>query len=104
MYYRENLLKPDQCVQVDVLVGALTEILWKVCHWLLTAVMSQLSDCCQCGEKKHGVVAMPGSKTNISPSSLLLFDGVTEKVAALQSENNSPLTIRISDKFHALQL
>ena len=29
---RENLLKPDQLVQVDMLVGALTEILWKVCQ------------------------------------------------------------------------
>ena len=49
---------------------------------------------------------MPGGKTNISPSTLLLFDGVTEKVTgeALQSVLESPLTFSIADTFYALQL
>ena len=49
---------------------------------------------------------MPGGKTNISPSTLLLFDGVTEKVTApaLQSVLESPLTFLITDTFYALQL
>ena len=44
MYCRENLLKPDQLVQVDMLVGALTEILWKVCSVEMMIVMFEMSD------------------------------------------------------------
>ena len=44
VYRRENLLKPDQLVQVDMLVGALTEILWKVCSVEMMIVMFEMSD------------------------------------------------------------
>ena len=45
VYCRENLLKPDQLVQVDMLVGALTEILWKVCSVdMMIVVMFEMSD------------------------------------------------------------
>ena len=45
MNCRENLLKPDQLVQVDMLVGALTEILWKVCSVdMMIVVMFEMSD------------------------------------------------------------
>ena len=46
---------------------------------------------------------MPGSKTNISPSSLLLFDGVTEKVIKFEESLGLLLSAMFAAPFCDLQ-
>ena len=82
------ILRPTETIQRDILVGAITELLWKVtmftflrsvifCHQMC---FSKHRNVLQCGEKERAVLAVPDAAVCFEPPSKFSIDGVTEKV------------------------
>lgn len=77
--YRTGILKPNENTQRDVLIGAVSELLWKV-FFLSIYFIIYLSSV-QVGEKKVAVLAIPGSTPVIEPTIRFSVDELTEKVS-----------------------
>ena len=84
------ILRPTETTQRDILVGAITELLWKVTIFTLSEISFLLPkntsnfnkniEIFQCGEKERAVLAVPDAAVCFEPPSKFSIDGVTEKV------------------------
>lgn len=78
----ENLLKPTKQCQKEILIGAVSEILWK------------------CGDKKQAALCVASTKTVLDPTPLLLFDGVTERMHLFECNTEEELKNCVKQHIH----
>jgi len=71
------ILRPTETIQRDILVGAITELLWK------------------CGEKERAVLAVPDAAVCFEPPSKFSIDGVTEKLHFVTCNKEEELKVQV---------
>ena len=79
--FRNNLLRPNEMTQRDILAGAISELLWKVKHssdeTQFTTVLYKASGN---GQNGPAVIAVPGANQVFEAPVRFSVDGLTEKL------------------------